>query len=109
MAKLKIFVARRWDPKEEAVNGRIIKLIEHAGMEVTKGMDKTTLENIELKEAMNIIDADAFCVIITPRDESDIVTQNVRHEINTAKTYGIPSFVFVDKIHMGYGVLHTTV
>lgn len=111
MPRLKVFVARRWDETDNtvtAVNNRIIELIERAGMEISKEMDKTGLDNIELKEAMNICDVDGFCVIITPRD-GNYVPANVDFEIKTAKNYQVPSFVFVERAYMGDPTLQQNV
>lgn len=104
-----VFVARRWDPQEDTLNTRLISLMERAGFTVSTKMDRAVVNNLEHKETVNIIDADAFCLIMTPRSETDTVSLNIQVEIGVAKAFEIPAFVLVDKAHMGGPSLSGTV
>lgn len=101
-----VFVARSWseDEQNQAINETIIRLIEACGIIVSRGMDKRGLSTIPLKEAMNIMGADAFCAILRPEIDKPL-SNEIAYEISTAKLYGIPSFLFVDKANSGHPIV----
>jgi len=99
-----IFVACRWPEKYKVINDRIKKLITKARMTVSKRMEEQGVVPLVLKEAINVMNAQGFCVLFIPEGDA-LTTEDVLNEMLTAKHLQIPAFMFVERSRINDHVL----
>jgi putative methionine-R-sulfoxide reductase with GAF domain len=99
-----IFVACRMADKYKEINECIKGLIKEAGMIVSEKMAEQGVIPIAMKETINVLNAQGFCVIFIPED-GKLTTEHVLHEMFTAKNFQIPAFMFVERSEFNNQIL----